>query len=132
MPIERRISSGSPYERVVGFSRAVVAGGQVHVSATAPIMSDGGQPPAGAYGQTRRALEIVLAALHEAGASAAGVVRTRLYLTPAADAEGACRAHAEVFADVRPATGVIVVSGFLDPRWLVEIEVDAVLPAASV
>jgi enamine deaminase RidA (YjgF/YER057c/UK114 family) len=124
----RRISSGSPYEPVIGFSRVLVAGHHVSVAGTAPVMPDGAEPPADAYGQTRRILEIVLAALSEAGAGAEHVVRTRTYLTRASDWEEVGRAHGEVFADVRPASTMVVVSGFLDPRWLVEMEADAILP----
>ena len=97
------------------------------VAATAPIMADGGEPPADAYGQTKRCLEIVVAALEEAGASVSDVIRTRCYLVAAEDWKEVGRAHGEVFADVRPANGMIVVTGFVDPRWRVEIEVDAVL-----
>jgi enamine deaminase RidA (YjgF/YER057c/UK114 family) len=127
--VERRnISSGSPYEPVIGFSRAVVAGHHVSVSGTAPIMPEGREPPPDAYEQTRRVLEIVLAALAEAGAAAEHVVRTRTYLTRADDWEQVGRAHGEVFGQVRPANTVVVVSGFIDPRWLVEMEADAILP----
>jgi enamine deaminase RidA (YjgF/YER057c/UK114 family) len=126
--MERRlIASGSPYERIVGFSRAVRVGSHVYVAGTAPIMPNGAEPPPDAYGQTRRCLEIILAALEEAGASAEDVVRTRIYLTRAEDWEEAGRAHGEVFADVRPTNAVIVVRGFVDPRWLVELEADAVV-----
>jgi enamine deaminase RidA (YjgF/YER057c/UK114 family) len=122
----RRISSAMPMERQVGYSRAVVAGSHVYVSGTAPVMPDGADPPADAYGQARRCLEIIQAALAEAGASVHDVVRTRIYVTDAALIADAGRAHAEVFADVRPATTGVVV-GLLDPRWLVEIEADALL-----
>jgi enamine deaminase RidA (YjgF/YER057c/UK114 family) len=120
------ISSGSPYEPVIGFSRALVAGDHVAVSGTAPIVP-GGDPPEGAYEQTRRCLEIVGDALRAAGASLADVVRTRTYLVDAADWEGAGRAHGEVFGDVRPASTMVVVSALLDPAWRVEIEADAVI-----
>lgn len=90
-------------------------------------MPDGGDPPAEAYGQARRCLEIIVDALTEAGARPEHVVRTRIYLVRAEDYDDAYRAHAEVFGDVRPATAGLVVAGLLDPRWLVEIEVDAVL-----
>jgi enamine deaminase RidA (YjgF/YER057c/UK114 family) len=129
MKMERRlIASGSPFEPVIGFSRAVVDGHHVVVSGTAPVMPDGGEPPADAYGQAKRALEIIVAALAEAGAGPEQVVRTRTYLTDAADWEAAGRAHGEVFAEVRPASTMVVVSGLLDPRWVVEMEADAVLP----
>jgi enamine deaminase RidA (YjgF/YER057c/UK114 family) len=122
----RPISSGSPFEPVIGFSRAVVAGHHVSVSGTAPIVPEG-EPPADAYGQAKRCLEIVAAALAEAGASLRDVVRTRTYLVDVADWREVGRAHGEVFADVRPASTMVVVSGFLDPRWLVEIEADAIV-----
>ncbi len=123
----RLISSGAPWERSYGYSRAVVAGTHVYVSGTAPVMPDGGDPPAETYGQARRCLEIIVDALTEAGARPEHVVRTRIYLVRAEDYDDAYRAHAEVFGDVRPATAGLVVAGLLDPRWLVEIEVDAVL-----
>ena len=123
----RLIASGSPFEPVIGFSRAVVEGHHVLVVGTAPIMPDGGEPPPDVFGQARRVLEIIVAALGEAGAGPEHVVRTRTYLTDARDWEEAGRAHGEVFADVRPASTMIVVSGFLDPRWRVEMEADAIL-----
>ena len=129
MKMQRRlIASGSPFEPVIGFSSAVVDGHHVVVSGTAPVMPDGGEPPADAYGQAKRALEIIVAALAEAGAGPEHVVRTRTYLTAAADWEAAGRAHGEVFSEVRPASTMVVVSAFLDPRWVVEMEADAVLP----
>jgi enamine deaminase RidA (YjgF/YER057c/UK114 family) len=129
MSVGRRlIASGSPYEPVIGFSRAVVDGRHVSVSGTAPVMADGGDPPADAYGQTKRVLEIIVGALAEAGAGPEHVVRTRTYLTNAGDWEEVGRAHGEVFAGVRPASTMIVVNAFLDPRWVVEMEADALLP----
>jgi enamine deaminase RidA (YjgF/YER057c/UK114 family) len=127
----RRVASGSPYEPVIGFSRAIVAGHHVAVAATAPIMPDGGEPPADAYGQAKRCLEIIASALEEAGSSVQDVVRTRCYLVAAEDWEEVGRAHGEMFSEVRPANGMIVVTGFVDPRWRVEIEVDAVLDQSS-
>ena len=124
----RLIASGSPFEPAIGFSRAVVEGHHVVVAGTAPMMPDGGDPPADAFGQARRVLEILLAALAEAGAGPEHVVRTRTYLTDVADWEAAGRAHGEVFAEFRPASTMVVVSGFLDPRWRVEMEADAILP----
>jgi enamine deaminase RidA (YjgF/YER057c/UK114 family) len=127
--VERRlISSGSPYESVWGFSRALRAGDRVFVSGTAPVMPDGAEPPADAYGQARRCLEIIVAALAEAGAGPDDVVRTRMFLVRAEDWEEVARAHADVFGEVRPAATAVVVAGLLDPRWLVEIEADAVVP----
>ena len=90
-------------------------------------MPKGTEPPPDAYGQTRRCLEIILGALAEAGAQAEDVVRTRCYITRAEDWKEVGRAHGEVFGDIRPANAMIVVRGFVDPRWLVEIEVDAVV-----
>jgi enamine deaminase RidA (YjgF/YER057c/UK114 family) len=124
----RLIASGSPFEPAIGFSRAVVEGHHVVVSGTAPIMPDGGEPPPDAFGQARRVLEIIVAALAEAGAGPERVVRTRTYLTDARDWKEAGRAHGEVFADIRPASTMIVVSGLLDQRWRVEMEADAILP----
>jgi enamine deaminase RidA (YjgF/YER057c/UK114 family) len=123
----RHVSSGSPYEPVIGFSRAIVAGNHVSVAGTAPIMPDDAEPPADVYGQAKRCLEIIVEALRETGASASDVVRTRTYLVDAADWEEVGRAHGEVFADVRPASTMVVVTGFLDPRWKVEMEADAIL-----
>jgi enamine deaminase RidA (YjgF/YER057c/UK114 family) len=123
-----RIGSGSPYEPVIGFSRAVVDGHHVSVAGTAPVMPDGEAPPGDAYGQARRVLDIVLDALGRAGAGPEHVIRTRVYLVRAEDWEEVGRAHGEVFGDVRPASTMIVVAGLLDPRWLVEMEADAVLP----
>lgn len=91
-------------------------------------MPDGRDPPADAEGQARRVLEIILAALAEAGATVKDVVRTRTYLTRAEDWEPVGRVHGEVFGDVRPANTIVVVSGFVDPRWLIEMEADAILP----
>lgn len=112
----------------VGYSRAVRVGDVVSVAGTAAVMPDGAEPPADAYGQARRCLEIVVAALAELGAGPKHVVRTRVYLTRADDWPEVGRAHGEVFGTARPASTMIVVSGLLDPRWLVEIEVDALLP----
>jgi enamine deaminase RidA (YjgF/YER057c/UK114 family) len=126
--MERRLIAGhSPFERVFGFSRAVVSGANVHVSGTAPIPREG-DPPDDAYEQARLCLEIVGGALGEAGAGFGDVVRTRIYLTDADDYEDVARAHGEVFGEIRPASTAVVVKALLDPRWRVEIEADAVLP----
>ena len=127
----RRVASGSPYEPVIGFSRAVRVGDRVLVSGTAPVMPDGGEPPTDAYGQTKRCLEIVIDALRAAGAGPQDVVRTRTYLVDPADWEEVGRAHGEVFADVRPASTMVVVATLLDPRWRVEIEADAIVDGVS-
>lgn len=127
--MERRlVSSGSPYEPVVGFSRAVRVGHHVSVAGTAPIMADGGDPPADPYGQARRCFDIIVEALHEAGAGPEHVVRTRIFLVDASHWEDIGRAHGEVFGEARPANAMIVVTGFLDPRWLLEVEADAIVP----
>jgi enamine deaminase RidA (YjgF/YER057c/UK114 family) len=123
----RRISSGSSWEERYAYSRAVVAGNHVYVAGTAPIMPGDADPPADPYGQAKRCLEIVLAALDEAGAKPGDVVRTRLFVTDRDYMADALRACAEVFADARPAcTGIV--TELVDQRWLVEIEVEAVLP----
>jgi enamine deaminase RidA (YjgF/YER057c/UK114 family) len=122
----RRIGSGSDWERRGGYSRAVVVGDRVFVAGTAPIMPDDSDPPADAYGQMRRCLEIVEAALQQAGGGLEHVVRTRIFVTDASHAPEVLRAHGEAFAATRPAcTGLV--TGLLDPRWLVELEVEAVL-----
>ena len=127
--MERRlVSSGSPYEPTIGFSRAVRDGRHVFVAGTCAVMPEGKEPPRDAYGQARRCLEIIVAALQEAGAIPKDVVRTRMFLLDAGDADEVGRAHGELFGDVRPASTMIVVSAFLDPRWIVEIEADALLP----
>jgi enamine deaminase RidA (YjgF/YER057c/UK114 family) len=120
------VSSGSPYEDVVGFSRAVRIGDRVHVAGTAPIWPDGSCDP-DAEVQARRCLEIIVAALAEAGATPAHVYRTRMYLTDAGDAEAVSRAHAALFREVKPAATQVIVAGLLDPRWKVEIEAEAVI-----
>src|SRR4051794_9672341 len=121
------ISSGSPYEPVMGFSRAVRVGQHVFVAGTAPVMPEGEELPDDAYGQTKRCLEIIVAALEQAGAKPEHVVRTRVYATDAADFEEIPRAHGALFADIRPAN-TTVVTQLLDPRWRVEIEADALIP----
>src|SRR4051812_22593236 len=118
-----RYSSGSPFEPVIGFSRAVRAGDLVAVSGTGPIAPDGqtagiGDPAA----QTRRCLEIIEEALKALGASLKDVVRTRTYLTRVGDWEAVGKIHGEFFADIRPASTMLVVAALLNPDWYVEIE----------
>ena len=127
--MRRNVSSGSTYEREIGFSRAVRVGDRVFVSATAAI-SPGGEVDPDAARQAERCLEIVGAALREAGAALEDVVRTRVFLVDAADGPAVGEVHGRVFGAVRPASGFIVVSGFLDPRWKVEIEADAIVSSA--
>ena len=120
------ISSGSALEARFGYSRAVRIGNRVVVAGTAPIMPDDADPPAGAYDQTRVCISIIERALAEAGATVDDVVRSRVYVTDAAHIVDVGRAHAEAFSRARPAlTGVV--TALLDPRWLVEIEVEAVI-----
>ena len=126
--MERRLISGhSPYEPIVGYSRAVVAGDRVYVAGTAPIPPDGSPPPEDAYAQARLCLEIIGDALERAGTSVEHVVRTRVFVTDAAHWEGVARAHGEVFGAIRPANTSLVAQ-LLDPAWKVEIEAEAVLP----
>ena len=126
----RLVSSGSLYERDIGFSRAVRVGERVWVSATAAISPDGSVDTSAAR-QAERCLEIIADALAEAGARLSDVVRTRVYLVDPDDGPAVAGVHGEVFSRARPATGFIVVSGFLDPRWRVEIEADAVVGSAA-
>ena len=111
----------------MGYSRAVVASGHVYVSGTAPVMPDDTDPPSDAYSQTRRCFEIILKALEEAGARAEDVVRTRVYVTSAEVFPEVARAHAEIFGEIRP-VNTTVIAQLIDPRWRVEIDVEAVLP----
>jgi enamine deaminase RidA (YjgF/YER057c/UK114 family) len=126
MSARRHVSSGSSYERDIGFSRAVRVGGHVYVSATAAIWPDGHVDDDVAL-QAERCLEIIRTALGEAGAGLADVVRTRVYLVDAADGPAVGAVHGRAFGEARPASGFIVVSGFLDARWRVEIEADALV-----
>jgi enamine deaminase RidA (YjgF/YER057c/UK114 family) len=126
----QRVASGSPYEPEIGFSRALRVGNRVLVAGTAPVWPDGSCDP-DPYVQARRCLEIIVTALAEAGAKPEHVVRTRTFLTDAADWEAVGKAHGEVFRDVRPASTMVVAGGLLDPRWKVEIEAEAVIDDAS-
>jgi len=123
---QQRVKSGSPFEAKFGFCRALRAGDRVLVAGTAPIRPDGAvDPDAGA--QTRRCFEIIAGALCELGVDLSKVVRTRMFLVDAADAEAVGAAHAEVFGAHPPVATMVVVAGLLDPRWRVEIEAEAVL-----
>ena len=122
----QRVGSGSPFEPLIGFSRAVRVGDRVAVSGTAPVWPDGSCPDDAGV-QARRCLEIIVAALAEAGAAPTDVIRTRMFITAAEDADAVGAAHGEVFGAHRPAATMVVVTGLLDPRWRVEIEADAVL-----
>src|SRR6266850_4255193 len=126
--MRKLISSGSPYEPKVGISRAVRAGSIITVAGTAPLGPDGqtvgrGDPAA----QARRCLDIIEAALRDAGASLRHVVRTRILLTSIDDWQAVAAVHGEFFRDIRPVNTIMQVSRFIDPAWLVEIEADAVI-----
>ena len=122
------MASGSPLEPQIGFSRAVRAGPYVCVAGAAPIAEGGGTAaPGDIYAQAVRCLDIAEQVRHEAGAALADVVRARVMLTDIRHWQQAARAHAERFAQVRPATTFIEVSRFVDPQWLVEFEVDAII-----
>jgi len=129
MSIDRKlISSGSPYEPIIGFSRAVRVGGIIAVGGTAPIDDEGktvgvGDPAA----QTKRCFDIIEKALKEAGASFENVIRTRTFLTDISHWEASGRAHGEIFGSIRPVSTMVQVTGFINPEWLVEIEADAVI-----
>jgi enamine deaminase RidA (YjgF/YER057c/UK114 family) len=123
--ISSRADSGSPFERSIGFSRAVRVGDRVLVSGTAPVGAD----DAGVFDQAKRCFEIIATALRDLGVSMSDVVRTRMFITDASYADDVGRAHADVFAEVRPAATMVVVAGLLDPRWKVEIEAEAVSPS---
>src|SRR5262245_14645677 len=126
MGARRRHSSGSEYETRVGYTRAVRVGDRVIVSGTAPVWPDGSCDPDPGV-QTRRCFEIVQTALGELGAEFADVVRTRMYVTSADHADVVGRVHGAYLADVRPAATMVVIAGLLDPRWKVEVEVEAVV-----
>jgi enamine deaminase RidA (YjgF/YER057c/UK114 family) len=124
----RLITSGSPFEGDIGFSRAVRIGSHVAVAGTAPIASGGGVAAKGdVHGQTIRCLEIIEQALKDAGATLQDVIRTRVMLTDISNWREAGRAHGIYFGNVRPACTFVEVSGFIDPDWLVEIEADAII-----
>ena len=124
-----RVSSGSPFEPVIGFSRAVRVGNRIEVAGTAPVWPDGSVDPDPRV-QARRCLEIMVAAIEQLGGTAADVVRTRTFLTSAADWQEVGAAHGEVFAQVRPASTMVVVAALLDERWKVEMEATAVVEEA--
>jgi enamine deaminase RidA (YjgF/YER057c/UK114 family) len=122
--MRQNVSGTSPYEPVIGFSRAVRAGSLVCVSGTGPV----GAEEAGPATQTRQVFKIIEQALHAAGTKFEHVVRTRIYLTRAEDWEGVGRVHGEIFGVIRPASTMVVVAKLLNPSWRVEIEADALIP----
>jgi enamine deaminase RidA (YjgF/YER057c/UK114 family) len=123
-PSRTNIPGTSPFEPIIGFSRAVRIGNVVHVSGTGPV----GAEDLSASDQTRAILKLIETALHNAGASFDHVVRTRMYLTHTEDWQEVGRAHGEIFANIRPAATMVVVKELLNPKWRVEIEAEAVLP----
>ena len=123
--MRKNIPGGSPYEPIIGFSRAVRVGNAVHLAGTGPV----GAENEDVEGQTRRIFSIADAALFKAGASFHHVVRTRMYLTHVEDWEYVGRVHGEYFGKVRPAATMVVVAQLLNPQWRVEIEFDAVVPS---
>ena len=128
--MERKlVSSGSKFEPVIGFSRAVRVGPHIIVSGTAPIAEGGGVAcPGDIYGQTKRCLEIIEKAVNEAGGKREHIVRTRMFLKDMKNWEEAGRAHGEFFKDIRPASTMIQIVQAIDPAWLIEIEADAIVP----
>ena len=125
--MRQNISGGSPFEPIIGFSRAVRVGNTVHLAGTGPVGADNED----AAGQTRRIFAIAAEALAEAGSSLDHVVRTRMFLTHVEDWEAVGRVHGEFFSDVRPAATMVVVAKLLNPAWRIEIEMDAVIPGSS-
>jgi enamine deaminase RidA (YjgF/YER057c/UK114 family) len=124
----QRISSGAPWEAIVGYSRAVRVGHHVFVAGTTATGPDGQVVAAGDAGaQTRYILQIIARALNEAGAQVTDVVRTRLYVTDIGQWEAIGRAHGEVFGEIRPASAMVQVAALINPAHLVEIEADALI-----
>lgn len=124
----KNISSGSPYETSIGFSRAVRIGNTVCVSGTAPINKDGATAhPGDVYKQSLRCLEIIKSAIEESGGKLENTIRTRIYLTDIRRWKQASKAHAEVFGKIKPASTLVEVSRLLADDWLVEIEADCVV-----
>jgi enamine deaminase RidA (YjgF/YER057c/UK114 family) len=122
--MRQNISGGSPFEPIIGFSRAVRVGNTVHVAGTGPV----GAENEDAAGQTHRIFEIAIEAMARAGATIDHVVRTRMYLTNVEDWEAVGRVHGQFFGAIRPAATMLVVAALLNPAWRVEIEFDALIP----
>lgn len=128
MMVRKNISSGSPLEKPIGFSRAVRKGKHIFVSGTAPIADDGGTAcPGDVYGQTLRNLEISRRAIEAAGGTLNDIVRTRIMLTDISRWEEAAKAHGEFFSEIRPACTFVEVSRFIKEDWLVEVEMDGIM-----
>ena len=130
-PAVRRVQTDSPWEETIGFSRAVRVGDRVLVSGTMPLLKGVLHGEGDPYQQALVAFGNAVGALKEFGLSAADVIRTRVYLTHSRDVEAVGRAHKELFDLVRPAATMVVVSGFVDSRVLVEVEVEAYAPTPS-
>lgn len=125
--MRKLISSGSPFESTIGFSRAVRVGPFLAVAGTAPIAAGGGVAARGdVYGQTKRCLDIIAQAVAGAGLSLKNVIRTRIMLTDISRWQEAARAHGEVFAGINPACTFVEVKAFINPEWLVELEADCI------
>ena len=125
--MRQNITGGSPFEPIIGFSRAVRVGNIVHLAGAGPVGAD----ELDAEAQTRRVFAIAEEALAKAGASFSDVVRTRMYLTHVEDWQAVGRVHGEFFANVRPAATMLVVAKLLNPSWRIEIEMEAILPDAG-
>jgi enamine deaminase RidA (YjgF/YER057c/UK114 family) len=125
--MRQNISGGSPFEPIIGFSRAVRVGNTVHLAGTGPV----GAEHHDAAGQTRRIFFIAAEALSKAGANFNDVVRTRMFLTHAEDWEAVGRVHGEFFGQIRPAATMVIVAALLNPAWRIEIEMDAVIDDAA-
>ncbi len=128
MAADKLISSGGPWEDVIGYSRATVAGPNVHVSGSTATVNGELQHVGDAYGQTIVALDVIAKALAQAGHSVEDVVRTRLYLANAADMDAVGKAHGEIFGNIKPAATMLAGIQFINPDMLVEIEVDSYKP----
>ena len=124
MPTRTNIPGTSPYEPIIGFSRAVRIGNQVHVSGTGPVGAD----TADVSQQTDQCLTLIATALKNAGSSIEHIYRTRMYLTRAEDWEAVGRVHGKFFGQIRPAATMVVVAALLNPAWRIEIEADAIIP----
>ena len=125
--MRKLVSSNSPHEPQIGFSRAVRVGPIVAIAGTAPITPDGEVAAVGdVYGQTKRCLQIIAQAVDDAGLSLSSVIRTRVMLTDISRWEEAARAHGETFSTIRPACTFVEVKAFIHPDWLVELEADCV------